>query len=204
MTIEQAQNVEIIEPEVSNARPASTQTDEDLLKADIGEAYAALAMAILDEMSCSSKTVEHIAAKVMGQKGRTALQTFYRWRMRSAALCRLYARAREGRADVIADEIIHIVDTEPDPQKARARMDARKWYAGKCNRGLYGDDPPVGPAGGVTVNVHTDHSAEALAILEDRLAKRAKQLSRVGRGMLGRDEKGGDVDTPTHTIASRT
>lgn len=50
-----------------------------------------------------------------------------------------YACAREEQADFYADAIIEIADTEPDPQKARVRIDARKWYAGKLKPKKYGD-----------------------------------------------------------------
>jgi len=50
-----------------------------------------------------------------------------------------YARAREQQADFYADQIIEIADTETDPQKARNRIDARKWTASKLAPKVYGD-----------------------------------------------------------------
>lgn len=50
-----------------------------------------------------------------------------------------YMRAREEQADHYADEIIGISDTEEDPQKARVRIDARKWVASKLKPKKYGD-----------------------------------------------------------------
>jgi len=50
-----------------------------------------------------------------------------------------YARARESQADTLADEITEIADTEPDPNKARVRVDARKWVAAKLRPRKYGD-----------------------------------------------------------------
>lgn len=50
-----------------------------------------------------------------------------------------YARAREAQADAIADETLHIADTEKDTQVARVRIDTRKWYAGKVRPKKYGD-----------------------------------------------------------------
>ena len=50
-----------------------------------------------------------------------------------------YQRAREARADQYADEIPRIADDEIDPNKARIRVDARKWAAGVLNRQVYGD-----------------------------------------------------------------
>ena len=50
-----------------------------------------------------------------------------------------YARAREEQADFYADEITEIADTEPDPNRARVRVDARKWVASKLKPKKYGE-----------------------------------------------------------------
>jgi hypothetical protein len=42
-----------------------------------------------------------------------------------------YARAREEQAETLVGEIIEIADLEPDTNRARVRIDARKWYASK-------------------------------------------------------------------------
>ena len=52
---------------------------------------------------------------------------------------------------MLADEIVEIADTEPDPNRARVRIDARKWYAAKVNKKDYGDRVSAevsGPDGG--------------------------------------------------------
>lgn len=50
-----------------------------------------------------------------------------------------YTRARENQADYLSDEIVDISDNEPDPAKARVRIDARKWKASKLKPKVYGD-----------------------------------------------------------------
>jgi hypothetical protein len=65
--------------------------------------------------------------------------TAYKWLAEHTSFANLYARAREERADLIADEIITIADTETCPHKARNRIDARKWWAAKVNPKKYGD-----------------------------------------------------------------
>lgn len=45
-----------------------------------------------------------------------------------------YKLARELQADRYAEDIIEIADTEPDAQKARNRIEARKWLAGCQNK----------------------------------------------------------------------
>ena len=50
-----------------------------------------------------------------------------------------YDAAMEMRAHQLAAEIIQIADTEPDPNKARVRVDSRKWVASKLAPKTYGD-----------------------------------------------------------------
>ncbi len=50
-----------------------------------------------------------------------------------------YARAQEIRADLLADDVIEIADTESDAQRARNRIDARKWSSGKLAPKKYGE-----------------------------------------------------------------
>jgi hypothetical protein len=71
--------------------------------------------------------------------GMPARRTAYKWLGEHDNFVRMYARAREERADLIADEIVSIADSEPDPNKARVRIDARKWWAAKVNPKKYGD-----------------------------------------------------------------
>ena len=51
----------------------------------------------------------------------------------------LYIRAQEIRADLLADEVVTIADDDPDPQRARNRIDARKWLASKHYSKRYGE-----------------------------------------------------------------
>jgi len=65
--------------------------------------------------------------------------TVYKWLGQHPVFADMYARAREERSDLIADEIVTIADTEADHNKARVRIDARKWWAAKVNPKKYGD-----------------------------------------------------------------
>lgn len=56
---------------------------------------------------------------------------------RAAALA--YARAVEIRADLLADEALHIADNENDAAKARNQIGVRQWLASKLYAKRYGD-----------------------------------------------------------------
>lgn len=65
--------------------------------------------------------------------------TVFQWLAAIPSFADQYAHARDAQADALADDLIHIVDTEKDPQRARVRMDARKWVASKLKPKKYGD-----------------------------------------------------------------
>jgi len=71
--------------------------------------------------------------------------TINRWLSENSAFSEQYARAREHRAEMLADEIISIADEaegETDNaivQAARLRVEARKWCASKLLPRTYGD-----------------------------------------------------------------
>ena len=69
-----------------------------------------------------------------------------------------YTRAREVQADHFADEVIAIVDTEPDANRARVRMDGRKWVSSKLAPKKYGDKVQVGGDAGNPLKVITQVS----------------------------------------------
>lgn len=70
--------------------------------------------------------------------------TFYEWISTHSWLADKYARARELRAEVLAEEIIEIADNAEDANKARLQVDARKWAASKLDAKRYGDKVDVG------------------------------------------------------------
>ena len=97
-----------------------------------------------------------------------ALNTVRRWLAddRYAAFRSHYARAREDQADFYADEIVEIADTEEDAQRARVRIDARKWKASKLVPKKYGDRQMVD----MDLNVSGDVVLAALDALRNRRA----------------------------------
>jgi len=77
--------------------------------------------------------------KICKSKSMPDLGTIYNWLQKHEDFFKRYARARDEQADTLADEITYIADTEPDVNKARVRVDARKWVAAKLKPKKYGD-----------------------------------------------------------------
>lgn len=70
---------------------------------------------------------------------RNVKRLFYDCVNRDAELTAAYTRAQQAKAETLADEIIDIADTEPDPQRARVMVDARRWWASKIMPQKYGE-----------------------------------------------------------------
>lgn len=101
--------------------------------------------------------------EICDQDGMPARLTLYRWMREYPDFGNAYVRAREERADLLADEVLSIADTEPDPNKARVRVDARKWAAAKLNPKNYGD------------RVHVDGDMR-VSLPDEQLESRLAQL----------------------------
>jgi hypothetical protein len=81
--------------------------------------------------------------------------------MRSAPdLAAQYARAREERAEVLAESVLTIAQDAMaggiKPDAARVAIDAYKWAAGKMDAKRYGDKVQAEVSGGFTVNFTSD------------------------------------------------
>jgi hypothetical protein len=77
--------------------------------------------------------------EICAREGMPATATVYKWLGQYDEFRDSYAHAREIQADVLADEIIEIADSETDPNRARVMIDARKWLASKLRPKRYGD-----------------------------------------------------------------
>jgi hypothetical protein len=86
------------------------------------------------------------------------------WLIEDVTFLANYTRAREEQADFHADEIIEIADTEPDPNKARVRIDARKWKASKMQPKKYGDKIDLNHSGMIE-NLTDEQLESKLALL---------------------------------------
>jgi hypothetical protein len=84
----------------------------------------------------------------------------------------MYAEARDRQADHFAEEIISIADTDTDPQRARNRIDARKWFASKCAPKRYGDRLEHSGVVQLERVVSDDDRARALGLFLERIEAR--------------------------------
>lgn len=83
------------------------------------------------------------------QEWKPAKWTVLRWLAENETFRAQYAQAREDQAEALADEIIDIADSADAPDRARVRIDARKWAASKLAPKKYGDKlEHTGPEGG--------------------------------------------------------
>ena len=91
--------------------------------------------------------------QIQRDSGMPPMRTVLRWLEVNEDFRRQYALARDKQADHYAAEIVEIADTEKDPQKARVRIDARKWVASKLKPKAYGDRVENHMTGDLTINV---------------------------------------------------
>ncbi len=83
-----------------------------------------------------------------------AQSSVFKWLTEHKDFSEKYTRAREAQADVLFDEILEIADSQEDDvyikdgqeftnhdviARAKLRVDARKWMAGKLRPKVYGD-----------------------------------------------------------------
>ena len=112
--------------------------------------------------------------------------TVFRWLANDNKFSDQYAKARETQADSLFDEILTIADerendvivkedgtelTQHDViQRARLRVDARKWMAGKLRPKVYGEK--------LDIDQRTTHEAgDSIASLMERIANNGKRIS---------------------------
>lgn len=107
--------------------------------------------------------------KICQRKDMPGITTVFEWLERHQTFADQYARARSIQADVLADETVSIADAEKDPAKARIRIDARKWFAGKVAPKKYGDHMHLshgGTEGAPPIPVRQDVSVSGTVKLE--------------------------------------
>jgi len=116
------------------------------------------------------------AVKIAG----TSFTDFYREKDKNEHLRESYARARLDQADVFADQIVEISDTDLDPQRAKNRIEARKWTAAKLRPDRYADIKNINLSGDIGLYPQ---------LTDDQVYKRLSQVARkAGYVLLQRDD----------------
>lgn len=88
--------------------------------------------------------------------------SFYRALEAHDDLRQRYEAAKKSRSHELAEETVTVADNEKDPAKARNRINARQWLAGKLNRKDYGD--------------HVKHEHEHTLSLRDAIEQGEERL----------------------------
>lgn len=96
--------------------------------------------------------------------------TFLKWLQDHADLEEPYVAARDRQQHAYADEQVDIADDDPDPARARNRIEARRWHASKLMPKVYGDRTQMDLGGNVRVEMPSmDAIAAALKGMADKL-----------------------------------
>lgn len=111
------------------------------------------------ERICKALAEGRTITSICSDDDMPSLNAVYGWLRSQPAFSEAYARAREDQQDTFAAQILDISDTETDPQRARNRIDARKWHAAKTAPRKYGDKIEIdatiehnsGPSEGLTM-----------------------------------------------------
>lgn len=114
-----------------------------------------------------------------------AKTTVFRWLESKPEFRDKYARAREDQAEVHADEIITIADTEEDVNRAKVRIDARKWTASKLRPKKYGSFQQVEMTGETRTTHSLDENMEQAVSSVCELFKAISAGSRNPKGDAG-------------------
>lgn len=100
-----------------------------------------------------------------------AMSTVFKWLNENEAFSEQYARAREAQADALFDDVLAIADQYDSAQdkmdvdhiqRAKLRIDARKWMAGKLRPKKYGEKLEL--SGDADSPIHNVHRVELVAL----------------------------------------
>ncbi len=108
----------------------------------MGESKSTYTQDIADNI-CNKISVGKSLRDICKPKAMPSRKTIYTWMDENESFLNQYVRARAEQADFYAQEIVDIADTEEDPNRARIRIDARKWVASKLKGSLYGDKQQI-------------------------------------------------------------
>lgn len=98
-----------------------------------------------------------------GHEGFPSIPTIYRWLRENAGFAEEYARCKSDQSDLLIDELLSIADDDSGDcdgstsvQRAKLRVEARKWIASKLKPKAYGDRLDI------SAKIGHEHSVKAL------------------------------------------
>ena len=127
---------------------------------------------ICGELATSSKGIGKILKEGYEGQELPAYSKIMLWVSEDDLLWDKYARAKSEQADFMADEMLEIADDDQnDWQRARLRVDTRKWLASKLKPKKYGerlqhaghDDGPLRAPVSLHIDMDADPKAAAAA-----------------------------------------
>jgi hypothetical protein len=105
-----------------------------------------------------------------------APSSIFKWIDEDEYLSDIYARAKESKAQVLAEEVIEISDNpDIDHNHKRIMVDARKWVAGKYYGKLFGDKQQIEHSGSVNLASMNDDELDRLIRERQQALDKAKQ-----------------------------
>lgn len=113
---------------------------------------------------------------------------FMKWVQSDQELFDSYARARAIQADYFFDQMVDIADHDPDINRARMRVDARKWHTSKISPRKYGDRLMAQLDATVTHQVKPDLSGLSVEAREELRNILIEQMRKVPKMIEGRVE----------------
>lgn len=121
--------------------------------------YLAKANAVIEELAAGDSTL-----KKLFEKHGIGATKFFRLTRENPNLGMAYAHAQHSRAEMQVDEINEIADTETDANRARVRIDARKWVASKLKPEKFGDRIDLNVNGTVDIRGALAEAAKRAAL----------------------------------------
>ena len=103
-------------------------------------------LALCEQIATTTESLSGIVGKLQKRDKRfPCVTTIYGWIRDDPEFADLYSKAKSDQSDILVDQMLEIADSELDEdsnagvQRARLRVETRKWIASKLKPKLYGD-----------------------------------------------------------------
>lgn len=93
----------------------------------------------LGDYICEKITIGISLATICQEESMPCPASIYSWLRIDKEFLENYEKAKENQADYFVEQTLTIPDTEEDVQRARLKVDVRKWAASKYKPKKYGD-----------------------------------------------------------------